>query len=360
MIDRSILIIERDGEAQRALAETLSGLGCSLALVSGPREAAEALAVQAPDLVILGMDPDPAVAAAQHEQIQELTDTGMAVACLVQRTNGPEAEQVRLSGAADLIDRGRIEDVLEVARRLLPPADDEAPSQRRRSTMRVLVIEDDAVQRRLIEACLRVAGRERVEVTFCGTAGEARQLILEGRFDCILLDHILPDGNGLEILEDVEEHLLTTPVIGLSGTASTDVALEYFRAGCCDFLCKDDVLMADQLRRRIADTMSRFQRRAMATIIERRELGRAIVQSATGRSSTTTCLATTAMPSSRAGPTPWRSRTWTGSSSSMTTMATRRGIRPSSRWPRHSRRPSARTTSWPGTGARSWSSCWRA
>jgi two-component system chemotaxis family response regulator WspR len=157
--------------------------------------------------------------------------------------------------------------------------DPAAAGPMRKPPMHVLVIEDDALQRRLIQKCLEVPGREPVQVTFAGSIAEARTAITETRYDCIVIDHQLPDGRGCDLIEEVEDQLLTAPVLGISAHANAEIAVEYFRSGCADFLYKDEALQADTLRRRIAGAMSRFQRRAMSTIIERQQLGEAIVQS---------------------------------------------------------------------------------
>ena len=60
------------------------------------------------------------------------------------------------------------------------------------------------------------------------------------------------------------------------------IALDYFRIGCTDFLLKREVLDADKLRRGVARAMARFHLRAMRTVIERRQLGDAVVKSQEG------------------------------------------------------------------------------
>jgi diguanylate cyclase (GGDEF)-like protein len=107
-------------------------------------------------------------------------------------------------------------------------------------------------------------------------------MVRRQKYNCVLVSHELPDGRGIDFIEDVSEELLTTPVIGLSSSRDTADPIEYLRAGCIDFFYTDDVLDADKLRRGLARAMSRFHRRAMGTVIARRQLGDAVIKSQEG------------------------------------------------------------------------------
>lgn len=153
---------------------------------------------------------------------------------------------------------------------------------RRKGVLSVLVVEADPDQLQRIRACLAAPGREPVEIDVAATVGEAREAIRHRKYNCVLIDHDLPRGSGLDLLEQLDEELLTTPVIGLSAEEDPSIALDYFRAGCVDFFIKGQVLDADKLRRGIAAALAKFHRRAMGTVIERRQLGNAVVKSQEG------------------------------------------------------------------------------
>ena len=87
-----------------------------------------------------------------------------------------------------------------------------APGERRR---RALVVEDDADAAAVLCQILRQTG---VETDTASTASRARQLLQERRYDCMLLDCLLPDQDGLVMLtqlrqQDAGRHL---PVIIVS------------------------------------------------------------------------------------------------------------------------------------------------
>jgi len=152
----------------------------------------------------------------------------------------------------------------------------------RRGTLDVLLVEADLEQCRRIAGCLDAPGREHISVELAHTARDARSMVRRKKYNCVLVSHELPDGHGIDFLEDVNEELLTTPVIGLSSSRDTADPIDYLRAGCIDFFYLADVLDADKLRRGIARAMSRFHRRAMGTVIARRQLGDAVIKSQEG------------------------------------------------------------------------------
>lgn len=72
------------------------------------------------------------------------------------------------------------------------------------------------------------------EVTSCYNLDEALKAIQENNYDIILLDLILPDGNGLNLMD----HIGQTPVIILSNLGTDANILEGFQAGAADYIVK--------------------------------------------------------------------------------------------------------------------------
>ena len=77
---------------------------------------------------------------------------------------------------------------------------------------RVLIVEDDAIQRRSIEELVAAQGREIVAV---GSSEEALASLRTDRFDCLVLDLKLPKMTGFALLEKLksEDRLADIPVI---------------------------------------------------------------------------------------------------------------------------------------------------
>jgi CheY-like chemotaxis protein len=81
---------------------------------------------------------------------------------------------------------------------------------------RVLIVEDDAVQRESVEKLL---GTQDVSTVSVGTAADCLAQLKESTFDCMVLDLTLPDTTGYELLETLsrEENYAFPPVIVYTG-----------------------------------------------------------------------------------------------------------------------------------------------
>ena len=86
-------------------------------------------------------------------------------------------------------------------------------------TRQILVVEDDDVQRQSV-AELVGQGAD-VEVTAVPTAEEALRMMREKTYDCVILDLLLPDTTGYDLLQRMEESQLNVPVIIYTGADLT-------------------------------------------------------------------------------------------------------------------------------------------
>ena len=87
---------------------------------------------------------------------------------------------------------------------------------------RILVIEDDATLRENIGLLLRT---DTIEIVGVGTVAEARSVLEQGHFDCIIMDLVLPDGTGydlLEIMAGKERHTMPPVIVYTGRTLSAD------------------------------------------------------------------------------------------------------------------------------------------
>jgi DNA-binding NtrC family response regulator len=120
-----------------------------------------------------------------------------------------------------------------------------------REVVRVLVVEDDPSLSEVLLDELRSAGHDTQGATL---VGEAVERLRSGDFDVVLLDLMLPDGRGTEVLRHVAEERLATECIVLTGYAELSTAIEAMKLGAYDYLSKpvrlDEV---DQLIRKAAE-----------------------------------------------------------------------------------------------------------
>jgi two-component system response regulator AtoC len=98
---------------------------------------------------------------------------------------------------------------------------------------RILVVEDEAKLRRVIELHLFSCG---YEVDKAGTAEEG--LKLADRADLVLTDLRLPGMDGLELLARLRGQNTLTPVIVMTAYGSVETAVEAMKCGALDFLTK--------------------------------------------------------------------------------------------------------------------------
>ncbi|NCB63761.1 MAG: response regulator, partial [Clostridia bacterium] len=100
---------------------------------------------------------------------------------------------------------------------------------------RVLLVEDESDQREYWSGILRSAGYE----TSCADGVEsAIHAAAEGRYDCVVLDVMLPGGSGFDLCRRLRE-MTGAPVIFLSSLTDADSQLRGFQSGGIDYITKD-------------------------------------------------------------------------------------------------------------------------
>jgi signal transduction histidine kinase len=140
---------------------------------------------------------------------------------------------------------------------------EDAPERERRAApLRLLVVDDDQVDRMTVRRGLRSVG---VDADFeeAETFRDAVAWLRERSYDCVFLDFNLPGGDGLQVLREVRGAGIRTPVVMLTGRGDEQLAVELMKAGASDYLPKGAVSperLAQSLR-----YVLRVQRAEMAT-----------------------------------------------------------------------------------------------
>src|SRR5262245_62074346 len=108
----------------------------------------------------------------------------------------------------------------------------------------VLVIDDEEIIREAFEALLVPEG---YAVRTADTAQRAMELLSGGAFDVVLLDLMLPDRNGLDLLEDIRRVDEELPVVMVTAKSTIENAITATRRGAFHFIAKpfqnDEVLL---------------------------------------------------------------------------------------------------------------------
>ncbi len=98
----------------------------------------------------------------------------------------------------------------------------------------ILLVEDDPAFAALVTAVL---GQNGYRLWWASGAGVARRLLEAVRPDLVLLDLILPDGDGLLLCSEIRARW-PTPIVVVSGTARHAERVVSLRAGADDFIAK--------------------------------------------------------------------------------------------------------------------------
>jgi DNA-binding response OmpR family regulator len=101
--------------------------------------------------------------------------------------------------------------------------------------MRVLLVEDSAPTRDLLERSLGEAG---IELVTAARLATGLRHALGEVFDVIVLDLMLPDGSGLDLCRALRSQGVTTPILCLTARAEVADRVEGLDAGADDYLRK--------------------------------------------------------------------------------------------------------------------------
>src|SRR5690242_20790113 len=132
----------------------------------------------------------------------------------------------------------------------------------------VLIADDDPVQRRLVQSMVERFGYEAVTVE----GGDAAVRLVTGdgarHIDCMVLDLVMPDLDGLGVLARLREAGSDVPVIVQTAHGGIDNVVSAMRAGAVDFVVKPasperlQVSLANALAtRRLAGELQRMKKR---------------------------------------------------------------------------------------------------
>ena len=100
---------------------------------------------------------------------------------------------------------------------------------------RILVVDDEEGIR---EGCRRALEREGYEVALAASMEAGLETGLEGNFDLVLLDVMMPDGSGIDLLGPLLEHDPDLVPIIITGFATVELAVQAIKQGAYDFISK--------------------------------------------------------------------------------------------------------------------------
>src|SRR5271154_969985 len=99
----------------------------------------------------------------------------------------------------------------------------------------VLVVDDEPDLCELLSITLQ---RMNLSPRTAQTVAAARKLLKAERFDLCLTDMQLPDGNGIELVEWMQQHTPTVPVAVITAHGNMETAVRALKVGAFDFVSK--------------------------------------------------------------------------------------------------------------------------
>lgn len=142
-------------------------------------------------------------------------------------------------------------------------------------TPRVLIVDDEADIRELLDMTLARMG---MACDCAASVAEAKRLLRENSYQLCLTDMRMPDGDGLELVREIEANHPTLPVAVITAHGSMENAVAALKAGAFDYLAKPVSLA--QLRALVKSALAVPESKAAGVARSLEILGRspAIVQ----------------------------------------------------------------------------------
>jgi len=100
---------------------------------------------------------------------------------------------------------------------------------------KVLIVDDDS---RMCESLAALLSNQGYILTTCNSGKKATEYLNKEDFDLVLLDIFIPDMNGYQIMDYINNHSSDTLVIVVSGHASIESAIKFIKNGAYDYIRK--------------------------------------------------------------------------------------------------------------------------
>ena len=100
---------------------------------------------------------------------------------------------------------------------------------------KILIVDDEP---RMCESLRMLFGRKGYEVRTASNGLEAREILQDRQFDVALVDMVMPDTNGHQLMDLINQKSPDTDVIIITGNASLEFAIGALKRGAYDYVRK--------------------------------------------------------------------------------------------------------------------------
>ena len=112
-------------------------------------------------------------------------------------------------------------------------------------TIHVLLVEDEEAHAELMQ--LSFESRDDIRLLIASSLGEARALLSRSTPDMAIIDSLLPDGRGLDLVRELR-HESRYPVVLLTSHADESMQAAALEAGASGYVVKTEVTLLDMPR----------------------------------------------------------------------------------------------------------------
>lgn len=232
---RRVLVCDDDASVRSVIGSILESQGYEVVLAATGQEAVERAASQHPDAILMdimmpGMDGWQTMAALKRNS--ETQDVPVIVTSVLRPVaEGPSGESVP-AWVQKPVDETKLSRTLEQVLASHPRA------------ARVLLVEDDMDLARVVIATL---DRHGMETFHAKTGREAIELSQKTNPDLLVLDLILPEVDGFEVVSWLRRHgrLCDIPLVVYTAKDLTEAEREQLRLGASEFLTKSQVSLEE-------------------------------------------------------------------------------------------------------------------
>ena len=152
---------------------------------------------------------------------------------------------------------------------------------------KILLIDDDRMQYRLLQAHFKNFQGERYDLEWAATYEDGLEKLLRGTHAACLLDYQLGDRNGLELIREAVAQGCRTPIVFLTAESAERVDIAAMNAGALDYLVKGEITprMVERSLRyalKLGETLEALRRMAtrdqLTALLNRREFERILTE----------------------------------------------------------------------------------
>ena len=100
---------------------------------------------------------------------------------------------------------------------------------------KILIVDDSVVARMAIK---KIILKKFTSISEASSGSEAIELLKNEKFDCLLVDYLMPGINGITTIKIIREMGLTTPIIVISANQQKTILDKFFELGVVAVLKK--------------------------------------------------------------------------------------------------------------------------